>query len=151
MKPIFERMMVGSAMTLASDVIPQIKEGSYAAGNSGMIAGLLFMMSQEVDRAADRLIRENIAMRALFDRVSGENILPQLLRGKLIAGSKLIESSYKISDLEACNAELNGVLIVLHEFVETSAQPWAAKVNAEIWTMLEKSAEERSLVFPDLS
>jgi hypothetical protein len=141
-KPDMPQLLGLSAMTLGANVVPQLTAIPYAAGDASIIALINILTAQEVDRAADTLVRENTAIRALLDRTKGiSGIHPT---------EPASEPSLKISALETENAVLKSKLIALHEWSETVSHLDAQSVNQEIWGILRRGAQDRTLVLPAL-
>jgi hypothetical protein len=146
MKPGIEHHLMAIATVLGEKVIPAIPEESYAVGDAGIAAMLTVMMAQEVDRAADRLIRDNAAMRALFGRAA--TLMSGDLSARLPAAAASHDADYRISTLEAGNAALKTVLIDLHTAVEAHDSAEAEALDRDIWVMMHGWANERLLVLP---
>lgn len=146
MKPGIDHHLMAIAGTLGTKIIPAIPDGHYAQGDARMTAALVFLMAQEADRAADTLIRENAALRALFSRAA-----PQVtgdLAARLSEAAASADSDYRLSTLESGNAKLKTVLIDLHAAIETVDADWARALDAEIWELLHKGATDRMLFIP---
>jgi hypothetical protein len=146
MKPGIDHHLLAMAGTLAEKIIPAIPDGNYAQGDARMTALLAVMMAQEADRAADTLISENAAMRALFARAhvhfSGD------LATRIAGGAASHDDNFRISTLEIGNAALKTVLIGLHAAVEQIDSDWARALDGEIWHFLHKGATDRMLFIP---
>jgi hypothetical protein len=141
MKPGIAQIALGAANTLAAGVAPHLAS-PYAVGHAGTVAMLLIFMAQEAERAAETLAGENAALRALFAEAA-----PKLewLRERLADASAGREESLHVSILEAENARLRTLLIELHAAAEAAD---LHDVEAQIWRVLKKSADDRSLVLP---
>jgi hypothetical protein len=146
MKPSIEHHLMAIVGTLGEKIIPAIPEENYAMGDAGIVAMLIVLMAQEVDRAADRLIRDNAGMRALFARAGG--MVSGDLAARLPAAAASRDADYRISTLEAGNAALKTVLIDLHTAVELLDNAEAEAIDREIWAMMHGWANERLLVLP---
>jgi hypothetical protein len=146
MKPSIEHHLMAIATVLGEKIIPAIPEESYALGDAGMVAMLTVLMAQEVDRAADRLIRDNAAMRVLFARAGG--LVSGDLAARLPAAAASHDADYRISTLEAGNATLKAVLIDLHTAIEGLDSAEAEALDRDIWVMMHGWANERLLVLP---
>lgn len=143
-------MLIGAATTLGTRIIPSLDPKSYAEGDAKMIGALLIFLAQDAGRVTDRLVRENAALRALFERgaafpLSGETV------DRLKAAAAQEEESYLLADLQQAHDRLEATLIDLHAEVELIQQDWARSLQSEIWSYLLRAAEDRMLVLPDLS
>ena len=96
------------------------------------------------DRAADRRVEENRALRRLFVQVAPEIDDPGL-RARLEAASGEEEESLRISDLNRSNDRLRTLLIELHADVEEIDTEIARRIEAAIWEELRVSTERRAL------
>jgi hypothetical protein len=136
-----DQLLVQSAMTLGANVVPQLVGHPYAAGDVSVVAMILTLVAQESDRAADTLVRENAAIRAVLRLAPGELVAPSVLDD----GDG---ESFKLTDLEATNATLKAALIPVHTWSETAVHPEARSINAAIWALLLRGAEDRALILP---
>lgn len=146
MKPGIDHHLMAMAGTLGMKIIPAIPDGHYAQGDARMTAVLAVVMAQEAERAADTLIRENAAMRALFGRAQAHirgDLAPQIARS---AASE--DADFRLSTLERGNAALKAVLITLHAEVELIDSDWARTLDREIWALLHRGATDRMLFIP---
>jgi hypothetical protein len=148
MTPSLPQQLIAQAMTIATRIAPAIPETSYAMGDVGMLAGVLVMLAQEADRTVDVLVRENTAMRALFAD-AGAMPLGDLVDELKAAGASS-DADLKITTLEAANARLKTLLIALHVEAEAVGGDWGRKLEARIWALLKRSADDRMLVMPAL-
>lgn len=147
MKPGIDQHLMALTGVLATKIAPALPADSYAVGDVKMSAALLIMLTQEVDRRADTLWRENSDMRALFQDAL-QHPVPDDLRARLSTDATTEDTSLRISALEASHAALSQTLIALHAAVEDAGTDWAAAINARIWDLLERGAEDRMLVMP---
>jgi hypothetical protein len=148
MKPGIDHMMMLMAGTLAEKVMPAIPEADYATGHVRMIALMQVLLAQVVDKAADILITENTAMRALFAEASKSPLAG--LSGRLKEAAATSDASARLSVLEEGNAMLKAVLIDLHLHVDDNEADWARKLNQRILSFLKDSADARMLVIPTI-
>ena len=137
----------------ASDVVGQVAQAMmqsfapqatapYLTSQIVMSAMALNMAVEEADRAAQRRVEENRAIRALFVRAAGLGLDPALAArlADLAAGD---DADLRISALEAGNMALRAALIHLHAAVEARPDPDAVALNAGIWAELSASTERR--------
>ncbi len=146
MKPGVDHILMLMAGTLATKVSDAMPADHYAAGDAKMLALLNVLLAQEVDRAADRLVRENGALRALFARASRH--LPPPLRECVAEAAVSTDANFLLSTLEGGNARLKDLLIEVHIVAETETADWAASLNRDILALLKQGAEERMFVLP---
>jgi hypothetical protein len=143
MKPEIERVLEVCAIGLMGDVAPHVSP-SYRQATVLSTAVVLTSVREELDRIAERRILENRALRELF-----RDALPAVedagLRERLATAAAEREDGYKISQLEAANAGLRGLLIELHVHVESLDSPAARRVESGIWRELQASTERRKL------
>lgn len=147
MKPGIDQHLIALTGVLATKIAPALPEGHYATGDAGMVAAMLVMLAQEVDRRADTLWRENKVMRLLFADAS-QLILPAALDSQVQDAARTQDESLRISALEANHAALSETLIALHAVVEADKSDAACAINARIWDLLEQAAHDRMLVMP---
>ena len=146
MKPGIDHHLLAIAGTLGGKIIPAIADGNYAQGDARMTAVLAVMMAQEVDRAADTLIGENTAMRALF--ASAKAQFAGDLAKRLASAAASHDDNFRLSTLETGNAALKTVLIDFHAAVEKIDSDWARALDRDIWLLLHKGATDRMLFIP---
>lgn len=143
MTPIVPDVLTELAQLLARCAQPDADPAERSA-SLGMSALLLGIAAQEWDRAADRLVEENAALRGLFSRavpVLGDIALTQRLAELAQAG----EADFRVSALERANCVLREALIDLHVAVETRDDPAGRSLEAEIWAELATSTKRRLL------
>lgn len=148
MKPSMDHLLMTMVGTIAGRVIPAMPEESYALGDAKMVAAMAIILAQEVDRAADVLITENAALRALFGKAAALDLGP--LTAQLAKAAQSADTDYKVSTLEAGNASLRALLIDLQTQVEERSEDWAKVLNADIWAILSRGAEQRMLHLPSM-
>jgi hypothetical protein len=148
MKPSMDHLLISMATTVGLKIIPEMPETSYALGDAKMVAALSILLAQEVDRAADVLVQENTAIRALFAAAAGEPVVG--LATPLAEAAKSVDANIRVSTLEMGNAVLKALLIQLHELVEANDAAWAKRLNEEIWAILKSGAQARMLVLPSM-
>jgi hypothetical protein len=140
-KPEVEKTLEIVAGKLLFEVAPSVQP-TYRQQSVGLTALLLTMVREEWDRAANRRVEENAALRALFGRAA-PNVADAELRRRLEDAAKGGETSYLISALTKSNDALRALLIDLHAHVEAQSAPWARAVEGEIWRELVASTERR--------
>lgn len=143
MKPDPNLVLGHLAGLMLQQLAPQVQP-SYLAGTIGMSGMLMGMMAEEWDRAADRLARENRAIRGLFrqaERISLDAALAQDLRA--LAGGE--DDDLRISALDAANAGLRAGLIRLQAAVEGRTDAASKALNDAIWAELSASTQRRAL------
>jgi hypothetical protein len=143
MKPDPDAVLGYLAGMMVQSIAPQVQP-AYLAGAIGMSGMLLGMLVEEWDRAADRLARENRAIRTLFrqaERVSLDQDLAQELRA--LAGGE--DDDLRVSALESANTGLRAALIRLQAAIEDQAEATARALNDAIWAELSASTRRRAL------
>ncbi|MDR3512825.1 MAG: hypothetical protein P4L73_14410 [Caulobacteraceae bacterium] len=142
MKPDPDAVLGYLAGLMVQTIAPQVQP-QYLAGVIGMSGMLLGMAAQEWDRAADRLVKENRAIRGLFrqaERVGLDADLAQEVRA--LAGGQ--DDDLRISALESVNTGLRAALISLHAAVETRTDAASRALNDAIWAELSASTSRRA-------
>lgn len=128
-----------SLRNAAPDIAPAAR-----AGQLGLSALLLGLAAEMWDGAAEILVRENAAVRALLAdgaAVSQDGARRRWL-SELAQGQ---EESLRISDLEAANAELKVALIALHAELERRDDDEARALEGRVWKELAAATERRKL------
>lgn len=143
MNPKVQDVLGALAGHLFTDVLPQLS-ASYAQADTMMAALLLSGAAEEFDRAAEVRSADIREMREIF--AGAARYLPAgPLREHVTDASDRQAKSLRIADLDACRDELAGVLISLHEAIETRGEPWARELDAKIWQHLRASTERRAM------
>lgn len=130
-------------MTLIGDVAPHVAP-SYRQASVLSAGVLLTSVNEELDRIAERRITENEVLRALF-RDAAPVVDADALRARLEAAGSAEEAGYRISQLDASNDALRGLLIELHACVEALEGDAARAIESRIWQELAASTERRRL------
>ena len=143
MKPEIERVLEVCAIGLMGDVAPHVSP-SYRQATVLSTAVVLTSVREELDRIAERRVVENRALRELF-RDALPAVEQTALRDRLAAAAGESDTAFRISELEAANARLRGLLIELHVLVESLDSPQAKRVESRIWRELQASTERRKL------
>ena len=144
MKPEVDRTLQLLAQTLMLELGPALAS-DYAQKNTLLAALLLSSAAEEWDRAAERRVEENRALRALFRDAAARGVTGGALLGRLESAGSASDASLRVSDLERANAELRALLVELHTCVEELATPAAREIEACIWEELRRSTERRRL------
>jgi hypothetical protein len=144
------QLLIGAATALGGRIMPELPEGSYATGDAKMLAVMLVLLAQDVDRAADRLASENAGMRSLFAAATAHP-LDLALKTRLADLATTTDASLVVGALEATHDILSEALIALHAALETVEAAWAKEMNVRIWQFLQSSAESRAVVLPSLA
>lgn len=146
MKPDVGTVMQGFFGTLLGDIAPHLT-AEYSMGNVGLMGMMMFMTAEEYDRAADIRAAENAEMRSLFSHAA-TLVADEALRAKLASAASEKEGSLRISELNARNAALAGLMVELQAHAEASDAPWASNLEARIWDHLVAATERRKLPLP---
>ena len=137
MKPDIPAVLAELAGLVARNAAPDL-DPAERAGALGLSAALLGMAAEAWDGAAQRLVEENRALRALLsdagDRAGADAAL---------AGAE--DDDLRISVLSAANARLRAGLIALQAAVEAEDSPEARALESRIWGELRLSTERRHM------
>jgi hypothetical protein len=136
-KPDIPAVLAELAGLVARNAAPDL-DPAERAGALGLSAALLGMAAEAWDGAAQRLVEENRALRALLsdagDRAGADAAL---------AGAE--DDDLRISVLSAANARLRAGLIALQAAVEAEDSPEARALESRIWEELRLSTERRHM------
>ncbi len=143
MIPPVTTVMQTLAISLMTEIGPQVQP-EYHQKTLGMLAMLLLMGSEDLDRAAARRVEENAELRRIFGGAAA-CVADDALRARLEEAAAGTDGSLLISELERSNGELRELLIALHERVEQLDTAEAKRVEAEIWSELRTSTERRRI------
>lgn len=142
MRPACEDILRILSNALVSDYAPNIP-GEKARTDLGLMALMLGIVNEEIDRAAARRVEENRELRDLF-----RNVLPAVqvpgVKKRLEEALAAREDDYRVSALDRLNADLLKVLIELHEHVEGLEGPEARRAEQAIWQVLEGWTRRRT-------
>jgi hypothetical protein len=141
LKPDVHVFLETMAAKLMFEMAPQMQP-PFLQGTISVVGLMLSMLREEWDRAAQRRVEENEALRALFRRAA-PHIGGEDLRRRLLAAAASREASLRISDLDAANDALRRLLIELQAHVEERPGAEARRLEAEIWQELVASTERR--------
>lgn len=148
MRPSIPQLLVGAAGTIRN-ALGGMRGESYAMASMGTLGMLLILMSQEADRAAETLVSEQDAIRALFADAAG-HALPEPLRARVAEAARGVRASLRVDVLQAETNDLKALLTELHAWLETSPFDWAEALEARIWEILRLGAAARALYLPTL-
>ena len=137
MKPDIPAVLAELAGLVARNAAPDL-DPAERAGALTLSAALLGMAAEAWDGAAQRLVEENRALRALLADAGDRTGANAALVGT--EGSDLT-----ISALSAANARLRAGLIALHAAVEAEDSPEARALESRIWQELRLSTERRHM------
>ena len=140
MKPEPGRVLQGVGISLLTAVLPEVATpfGQQTASSAGALA---LMISEEFDRAPDRLSRENAELRDIL--ASARSVTPEEAEA-IDRGLSANAESLRVSALQAENDALRGALIGVHAAVEALDTPEAAALNERIWAELVESTKRRA-------
>jgi hypothetical protein len=103
---------------------------------------LLQVVEQEFDRAAAWRVDDNAALRVLFGEASAV-VVDSAMKQRLNQACASADASLRVSDLDAANQGLRGLLTELHAHVEALDGPQARALEARIWRELAASTVRR--------
>ncbi|MFT7128716.1 MAG: hypothetical protein ACI89U_000824 [Gammaproteobacteria bacterium] len=143
MKPDIGSVLLASIETLTTEIAPHF-DGDYRGGTVSSIAVLMSLLGNEYDRAADMRFTTNKEIKEIFANAF-THLSDSDLALRLKNSSELEEISLRITDLDRSSALLKNLLIELHLYVEDLSEPWAEKINKDIWAFLGRDAQPISL------
>ncbi len=142
MRPACEDILRILSNSLVSDYVPNIP-AEKSRTDLGLMALMLGVVNEEIDRSAARRVEENRDLRDLFLKV-----LPMVqdpgLRRRLEQAVATREEDYRISALDRLNADLLKILIELHEHVEELEGPEAREAEEALWQAVEGWTRRRT-------
>ena len=138
MKPDVPAVLAELAGLVARNAMPDVHPAD-RAGALGLSAALLGLAAQAWDGAAQNLVTENRAIRAIL--AQGAAFAPD---AAALAGG--VDDDLRLSTLGAENARLRAGLIALQIAVEGGEAPEARALDAEIWAELVASTGRRMVV-----
>jgi hypothetical protein len=136
MKPAIPDVLANLAANLRDDIVPQL--AGFRAGNAGMMAAMMDMITEEWDRAAARLVAENAALRGVLERGAAFLAGPSEAAG---AG----DPDLRISALERENERLRARLIELQTAIEADRGDEARALDQAVWDVLRSAVESRRI------
>ena len=144
MKPEPARVLQGVGMTLVTSVLGEIQT-AFGQQTVTVAGGLVFMVADEFDRAADRLVVENAIVRDML--ADARPLLPTELVSRVDEAIAKHADSYKVSALQAENDALRGALVEVHAAVDEvhsdEGKAAAQAFSERIWTELVASTRRR--------
>lgn len=143
MTPETDQILGLCAMKLITEFAPALGT-QYGQGMAQVVAVLLFMAGQEVERGAAIRVAENADMRALFADLAPQTA-DAVLRAELEQAASAPESALTISALNIANARLRRLLIRLHAALDDGGADATA-----VWTVLKAMAARRTVTLPAL-
>jgi hypothetical protein len=139
MRPDPGRVLQGVAVNLLTNVMQEIRT-PFGLQTVGIAGSLAMMTAEEFDRAADRLVSENRAVRVILadglPLVSGD-------AASAVSAAIATPPDFRVSSLLAENDAVRAGLIALHAGVEQAATPEARAMDDRIWTELIESTRRR--------
>jgi len=151
MRPTPARFIEVAFGHLLERVAPTLS-GSYAQSDMTVLGALLLGLGEEFERAAARRIEENREIRRIFALAAktlggSDGLGDGELVARLASAAAGEDTDFSVSALEAANVRLRGLLIELHERVETVESAPARDIEKQIWRELAASTERRKLSF----
>lgn len=144
MKPEPARVLQGVGMTLLTTVLGDAQT-PFGQQTVSVAGGLVFMVADEFDRAADRLVVENAIVRDIL--IDARPLLPPAMRSGIDTAIATRSTSYKVSALQAENDVLRGALVDVHAAVDAidsdEAKVAAQAFSERIWAELVASTRRR--------
>lgn len=148
MRPACEDILRILSNSLVSDYAPNIP-AEKARTDLGLMALMLGVVNEEIERSAARRVEENRELRDLFRKV-----LPMVqdpgVKKRVEEAAATREEDYRISALDRLNADLLKVLIELHEHVEALPGQEARKAEQAIWQVLDGWTRRRTFATNEL-
>ena len=142
MRPALSDVLAALSARVFGEIAPVLPAG-YLQSDAMVMALLLASAAEEQERAAEVRHADIEDLRAVFRRA-----LPSLpggaMKDTVAKAAELEPKSLRISDLDACGDKLSAALIELHAGVEEREEPWARKIEREIWAALRASTERRA-------
>jgi hypothetical protein len=140
MRPNGDEVLRGVQGSLLTYVLPEL-QSEYARTELMLASALLSIVGSELDGAAQRLVDDNAALRALALRGAAA-IDAAPLADELRALAAETDASLRLSDLRAANDRARAVIARLAVHVEESGT--FAELRTEIFAYLRDDAESRS-------
>ncbi len=143
MRPEVSPILGKLAAHLLGEIAPRLPV-DYLQKSTMLVSMMLMVVAEESDRAAERRVQENRALRRLFGE-SARGIADRELRSRLEAAAEEVDESLSLSALDRANDALRSLLVDLHGHVEELEGSDAREVEAVIWRELRTSTERRAL------
>ncbi len=142
MTPALPDIILGQALAMGAPQSPEAG-GDYLAGRLGLLGMLAMLSAQEAELGVAARLWENRTMRALFARVAADQ--DATLGAALRLAALGEDTDFAWSALDAANADLRRLLILLHEAAEAGADP---ALDREILALYQEMASRRRLDLP---
>lgn len=143
MKPDPQRVLFAMAGALGT-LTPEVGS-AFGQQTSGLSAALSMVLAQEWDRAASRLVEENVAVTGLLERARIA-IRGDVLRARIDAmAARIPATDLRVSALQLENDGLRRLLIEVHAEVDGAEGPDAELLNRLVWDELRESTRRRHL------
>ena len=144
MKPEPQRVLLAMAGALGM-LAPEVGT-AFGQQTSGLSAALSMVLAQEWDRAASRLVEENVAVTGLLERarlVIRDEILHARINEVV---DRIPATDLRLSALQTENDELRRRLTDVHAAVDGVKGDESELLNRLIWDELRESTRRRHLV-----
>lgn len=141
MRPSGEQILQTVANSLMMEHMPAATVEKTKA-ELGLLALLVGVVSEEMDRAVARRVEENQELRKLFSE-SLSLVEDEDLRKRLRTAAEGEETDYRVSVMDKVNCGLLDLLTEFHGHVEGLAGEDARKVEEAIWKALENWTRRR--------
>lgn len=140
MKPEPGRVLQGVGVSLLTAVLPEVATpfGQQTTSSAGALA---LMISEEFDRACDRLSRENTALRDIL--AEARSVTPSETES-INRALAVKADSLRVSALQTENDALRRALIGVHAAVEALDTAEGRALNGRIWAELVESTKRRA-------
>jgi hypothetical protein len=139
-KPEPGRVLQGLGVSLLTAVLPEVATpfGQQTTSSAGALA---LMISEEFDRAPDRLSRENDVLREILS--DARRVTPG--EAEAIDNAFAVKAGdLRVSSLQKENDALRGALIAVQAAAETLDTAEARGLNGRIWAELVESTKRRA-------
>ncbi len=144
MKPEPQRVLYAMASALGM-LTPEVTT-AFGQQTSGLSAALSMVLAQEWDRAASRLVEENVAVAGLLERAR-ILITDEILHARLNeVVDRIPATDLRVTALQAENDDLRRLLTDVHAAVDGAEGDEMELLNRLIWDELRESTRRRHLV-----
>jgi hypothetical protein len=144
MKPDPPIVLNGIIAEFSRYLVPEVRN-SFSQGVMGMGLTMLYMIGQEYDRAAARLVEEDDAVAALLQDATYSLPAGDLADRVRTAISAPRHADLRVSALEHDNARLRALLIEVHAAIESVGGEEARTIEERIWAELQESTRRRHI------
>jgi hypothetical protein len=144
MRPTTEELLRGLQGSLLTYVLPELQT-NHARTELMLTYALLGIAASEVDGAAQRLVDDNVAMRALA-RDAADTLAPidAAFAAELRALADTSDASVVVSELASANTRLRDVIGRAGVTLEGRSEPPLRELRAAIITHLLAEAQQRN-------